>query len=190
MVGREEGGIAKTGKGENAKTALIRGVSSLDKRPVNPYASPQVVENRPAAKAWIFGSLGRLAILIAAGYLSFASFGLLYWLVSDENTGQASVPWALGVGLIGAFLFAVSEVLNAGPGAAAGSTRRVIVTLILLVPSLVFSGSLTDALGWSHRGYEPDPRADHKAIITGVVFILALILVRLAWPAARKMPGI
>jgi len=160
--------------------------SIVDRLDVNPYESPRSVANESSVNAVsaIFRSIVRVLMLGLVGYASFAGFGLLYWAMSGED-GQATIQWALSIGMFGGLTFPCSEVFNAGPGRAGGVVRRVLVALGVVLASLFLSGILAEMLGWMEGiTYTSDPFALHRDILAAVVFVLALFTTRVVWMTA------
>ena len=149
----------------------------------NPYESPRGLDValNASTRSAIFRAIVRVLILSLIGYASFTAFGLLYWIMSDPNTGQATIPWALGVGLLGGIAFPCSEVFNAGPGAAGVVVRRVLVAIGVLLLSSIVAALVAEALGWNQRTYDSDPWAIHRGVLTVIVFLSGLVAARIAW---------
>lgn len=150
---------------------------------LNPYESPHSFDGelKATARSAIARGIMRLLILGVVGYASFTAFGLLYWLMSDPNIGQATIPWAFGVGLLGGIAFPCSEVFNAGAGAAGGVVRRVLVAIGVLLLSLIVAALLAQAFGWVQATYDSDPWGAHRDALFAVVFLSGLVTARVAW---------
>jgi len=148
----------------------------------NPYESPRSLDTDLKATAWsaIARGIMRLLILGVVGYASFTAFGLLYWVMSGED-GQATIPWALSVGLLGGIVFPCSEVFNAGLGAEAGFVRRMLVTLGVVLASLIVSGLIAHAFGWMPTSRTSDPWEYYRIALAACVFIVSLVATRFVW---------
>ena len=149
----------------------------------NPYESPRSFNGELNPTVWsaIARGIVRLLVLGMVGYASFTAFGLLYWAMSDPNVGQASIPWALSIGLLGGIAFPCSEVFNSGLGAASGVVRRVLVAIGVLLLSLIVAALVAQALGWNQRTYDSDPWAVPRDALAVIVFLSGLVAARIAW---------
>lgn len=101
---------------------------------------------------------------------------------------QATLPWMLAVGMLGALAFSLSEIFNAGPGKEAGVVRRILVAIVVLFASLILSAVIADAIFGTHQSYDSDPKEMHKTVVSVAVLTLALIATRIVWTSAQSSP--
>lgn len=149
----------------------------------NPYESPQSVTTEPLPNAIVPLSrvLFRLPILAFAGFASFFTFGLLFFVVAETFQLEIfpSIPWAIEIGAVGAVLFLSSEVFTSGKGRQPRFIARFVASIAVFLVSGIVASLLVQPQ--PHIRGEPDPAWPQRLIVFIAILIPALAVTRLLW---------
>jgi hypothetical protein len=148
---------------------------------LNPYESPKPggEQSSTGAGSFLLRRFARVLVMGLCGYGAFAIIGLAYWVILfDDN---ATLGWALSVGVVGGMIFSTSEIFNAGHGTEAGVLRRVIAALGVFFLAAVVASILSAILQWDPQTYDSDPYGTARCLLFVALFVVAILLVRVAW---------
>jgi MFS family permease len=152
---------------------------------INPYESPLFASERQSASQSSSNARGLLRVLVMGliGYGAFAGVGVLYFVVAEILQLEIfpTLRWAMGIGVIGAAIFAGSEVFNSGRGSAAGFLPRMLGAVGVFMGSGIASSWLSGMLGWRPRGYEDEGHWLKELVLAIGVYCAGLVLARVVW---------
>jgi hypothetical protein len=150
----------------------------------NPYRTPKALSDI-APEAALAGELTvlrralRVVALGAIGFVVFFAIGTaIVWMRRDA---YESAAW--GMGIVGAALFAASEMLYLAPNVGPGFFRRFVVTVLVFLVTGVAAGFIAAVLGWDLRVLRGDPHRVpphqlHHAITFFSLFVLTQLVLR------------
>jgi hypothetical protein len=159
----------------------------------NPYSPPETVslpavaaESAPTGPR-ILLRITRGLILGSIGYAVFVEVGSYY---RDGRMDGLIRPSLMGedwtTGLLLSLVFASTELLNAGRGYAAGLVRRMLISSALMLATVLVVLTLGTAADFRVHSYGETMRVCYIYTgITAVVFIFALLAIKLIWIRER-----
>jgi hypothetical protein len=156
----------------------------------NPYRSPTALTDvAPVAASTgeptVLRRACRVVVLGAIGFVVFFAIGTpIVWMRRDAPESGA---W--GMAIIGAALFAASEMLYLAPNVGPGFFRRFVVTVLAFLVTGVVSGLIAAVLGWDLRVPRGAPNHVprhqlHHTVTFFSLFVLTQLVLRRMWAHA------